>query len=321
MADHQFRSTGAGRFIAGLVAVILIIAAGYFGYVFVMQWHRQAVEEAVASKEADCEERSERLRRLVRRLEKQLTGAVRANRLPDVKPEDEPKDRLQEVFGESEKETLRGLATIDTPDCFRLEKQIASFFDYLDRQGFLNAASVEAGGAREVFEQMLSSAAANPPLVVGETQDIVSLMHNQAHFFRLFDENRIRLVKYILQADADVLEHAMDNFYAYYVEKGGCGAETAAELSLGTLYEYAAFFLNTFSGKSYLLRRGSNVRCLVRYYSVLLLDKANQATLNRYGIDIRPHIELALDDIRHQKSLLYQDAYAKRLASLREKYM
>jgi hypothetical protein len=156
---------------------------------------------------------------------------------------------------------------------------------------------------------------------VGETQDLVSLMHNQAHFFRLLEKERIELVKYILNMDADVLEHAMGNFYDYYVEHGGCGGKRGGAVSLETLYEYAAFFLNTFSGKSYLMRRGSSMRCLVRYYSVLVLDRANKATVNRHGIDIRPHIELALDDIRHQQSLLYQDVYIKRLSELQEKYM
>ena len=73
--------------------------------------------------------------------------------------------------------------------------------------------------------------------------------------------------------------------------------------SLETLYEYAGFFLNTLGGRNYLMRRNAQLRILTSYYCLLILDKANDETLNRYGIDIRPHIKLVLSEIKNAKSL------------------
>jgi hypothetical protein len=47
---------------------------------------------------------------------------------------------------------------------------------------------------------------------------------------------------------------------------------------------------------------------------------ANDAVLNRYGIDIRPHIDVSIDDISNQKNLIYPEAYVAKLYELQEKY-
>jgi len=318
MREHQFSGSGAAKLIAALVAVIICAGAAYFGYVWIMQWHDQAVSKTVAQKEAQLTAVIDQLENDTNRLQQQVAAEARARR----DSVDDPARRIRKVFGEpGVKDTADTTEAMQEPGCFRLEKQIATFFSYLDQQGYTEAASVEAGGTREVFEQMMADIAANPPLIVGETQDIVSLIHNQAHFFRTLDKNRIELIKYILNTEADILEHAMVNFYEYYVKNGGCGGKGEAGASLETFYEYASFFLNTLSGRSYLMRRGSSIRCLVRYYSVRVLDQANKAGLNRYGIDIRPHIKLARDDVSHQKTLLYQDAYLETLDALADKYI
>ena len=62
------------------------------------------------------------------------------------------------------------------------------------------------------------------------------------------------------------------------------------------------------------------VRSLTRYYSVLILDRAIEAGINRYGIDIRAQLELALNDIKTQNSLLFQESYISRLQGLKVKY-
>ncbi len=320
MREHQFSNSGSGKLIAVLVAVIVCAGAAYFGYVMVMQWHEKAVRRNVAQKEAQLAETVGQLENELSRLQQEREATPPAREAAT----DTPEERIRKVFGEAGEnigaDIMESRKAIEAPDCFRLEKQISSFFNYLDQQGYPDAASVEAEGTREVFEQMLADIAENPPLIVGETQDIVSLMHNQAHFFRTLDKKRIALAKYILNADAEILEHAMVNFYEYYVNQGGCGDSEEAAVSLETLYEYAGFFLNTLSGKSYLMRRNSPVRCLTRYYSVRLLDQANKAGLNRFGIDIRPHIRLARDDVSHQNTLLYQDAYIETLNELDAKY-
>jgi len=317
MPDHQFAPSNAGKYIAAVIALIIVPIIGYFGYIRVMEWHRTEVRTALSRQAeklaAETEAREETVEALKRKLEEETQSKQT--------PKQAAAERIEKVFGEPpEKPPVNTMAAMDTPSCYRLEKKIDAFFSYLDQQGFVEAAGIEAEGARQVFEDMVAALSENPPLIIGETQDIVSLMHNQAHFFRALDKKRIALVKHIMQTEADVLEHAMLNFYDYYVKLGGCGGQGEAIVSLETLYEYAGFFLKTLSGKSYLLRRDSTIRCLTRYYSVLVLDQANKATLNRHGIDIRPHIRLSLDDIRHQNALIYQDIYLEQLTALQEKY-
>ena len=68
------------------------------------------------------------------------------------------------------------------------------------------------------------------------------------------------------------------------------------------------------------MRRNAQLRILTSYYCLLILDKANDETLNRYGIDIRPHIKLVLSEIKNAKSLIYKKQYLKRLKTLEAKY-
>ncbi len=317
MQYNQFTASKSGSFIAGLIAFIILLAGGYFGYIKVMDWHQKQLENAVSEKTEKFEKKTAELEGTLNQLKQQLAEETKV----DKEAKEVSAERIEKVFGEpDEKLPVNTMEAMDEPGCYRLEKKINAFFSYLDQQGFADAASVEAGGTRQVFEEMVSELAEHPPMIIGETRDIVSLMHNQAHFFRILKKERIEMVRQILNTEPDVLEHAMGNFYDYYVKLGGCGGQGEAIVSLETLYEYASFFLNTLSGKSYLLRRGSTIRCLTRYYSVLVLHQANKATLNRYGIDIRPHIELALDDIRNQNSLIYQDQYIERLGKLKENY-
>jgi len=317
MPDHQFAKSNAGKYVAAVIVLAIAAVAGYFGYLKVMQWHQQEVQTAVSEQAQHLAAQARDFQETVEALEQKLEQADEQKQTPKKAAA----ERIEKVFGEPpEKPPINTMAVMETPGCYQLEQKINAFFNYLDQQGFVEAADIEAEGARRVFENMVAELAANPPLIIGETQDIVSLMHNQAHFFRALDKKRIALVKHIMQTEADVLEHALLNFYDYYVKLGGCGEQSETVVSLETLYEYAGFFLNTLAGKSYILRRDSTIRCLTRYYSVLVLDQANKATLNRYGIDIRPHIQLALDDIRHQNGLIYKDVYLEKLAALEKAY-
>lgn len=317
MPDHPFAKSNAVKYIAVFIVLAIAAVVGYFGYLKIMQWHRQEVQSAVS-------EQSQKLAAETSALQKTVEGLEQKIEKPDEQKQTASQasaERIEKVFGEPpQKPSINTMAVMDTPGCYQLEQKIDAFFSYLDQQRVVAAAGIEAEGARQVFEDMVAALSAKPPLIIGETQDIISLMHNQAHFFRTLDKKRLALIKQILETETDVLEHALLNFYDYYVKMGGCGDQSEAVVNLETLYEYASFFLNTLAGKSYLLRRDSTIRCLARYYSVRVLDQANQATLNSYGIDIRPHIKLALDDIRHQNGLIYQDVYLEKLTDLQKAY-
>ena len=100
----------------------------------------------------------------------------------------------------------------------------------------------------------------------------------------------------------------------------GADREKTGQPTLKTLYTYSGFFLNTLAGKSYLLRRNSKIRLLTTYYSVLILDRANDEQLNPVGIDIRPYIEFLLNDLQNQIGLIHQKQYLSELEKLADKY-
>ena len=95
---------------------------------------------------------------------------------------------------------------------------------------------------------------------------------------------------------------------------------TPISLPIKDLYEYAGFFLNTMGGQAYLFRRNSHIRLLVRYYCVLILDRANADIVNRHGIDILPHLESLINEMEIFETLEYRKHYLHTLRTLQEKY-
>ncbi|MEJ2729182.1 MAG: hypothetical protein P8185_11860 [Deltaproteobacteria bacterium] len=59
---------------------------------------------------------------------------------------------------------------------------------------------------------------------------------------------------------------------------------------------------------------------MTTYYSVLILDQANDQQLNPAGIDIRPHIERLRYDLQNQMGLINQKQYLAQLQQLADKY-
>jgi len=289
-----------------IISVIILVIGGFAGFHQIIKWHENKMQTTNQAHQQRMAEVTADYRSEIQRLEEKLAM---------LSPPAVAEDRIGEVFGTAPSEK----PAETEPSCNLLKQKIDSFFDYL-RQ-YADAAEGQPGKApRAVFDEMMLALAANPPLIVGETRDIISLKHNLAHFFRVLKKDRIEMVKNILKTEDDVLEHAMKDFYRYYVSDHCCDNSEAACLSLQTLYEYAGFFTATIAGKSYLFRRPSAIRSLMQYYAVLILDRAETEGINRYGIDIRPHIALATDTIRSQRNLIFQDRYLEKLAGLRKKY-
>jgi hypothetical protein len=112
----------------------------------------------------------------------------------------------------------------------------------------------------------------------------------------------------------------MKNFYLWYTHENGAEYPSPGRPPLTVLYDYAGYFLSTLGGRSYLLRRDSRIRLLSTYYCVRILDLANDKHMNSNGIDIRPHIKLAFNDITHQIGLIHQNEYLTELENLKRKY-
>ena len=58
---------------------------------------------------------------------------------------------------------------------------------------------------------------------------------------------------------------------------------------------------------------------LTQYYSILILDQANQRRLNKLGLDIRPPLEALIGDLKGPANLTRKEEYIETLKSIRAK--
>ncbi len=200
-----------------------------------------------------------------------------------------------------------------------IHQEVINFFHYLDQKDYIKAYSLKEGTYKH-FLKLIEKLSANPPTISGETRDIYILTHNIAHFYRVIGGKDISLIKDILSNEKEITEQTMALLYEWITKEIG-NEKKEIKTTTKDLYEYAAFFLNTMGGKAYLSRRDSRTRIFVTYYSVLILNKANEETLNRHGVDIRPHLNLLLEDIRYQKNLNRRTEYLKKLNTIKENLM
>ncbi len=293
------------RVIKAVIVVAIVAVGAYFGYILFSSWHKGSLETAKRDERVEWEKRTKELMEKVTGLEDELSS---------VKGESIPQQKLEEVFGSDSAATRE-----EEPLSFEeIEQQIKAFFSYLDEQDYVRAYELK-GGTYEQFKLMLKNMSTTPPLITDETASLYNLYRNMAHFFRVLGKKRVNLVKDILQNEGEILESAMQTFYLWATYEVGNGEKTG-QPTLKTLYTYSGFFLNTLAGRSYLMRRDSKVRILTTYYSVLILDKANDEQLNPGGLDIRPHIEFLLNDLQTQIGLIHQKQYLAEVKQLADKY-
>jgi uncharacterized protein YneF (UPF0154 family) len=196
-----------------------------------------------------------------------------------------------------------------------LEQELSLLCRDLDQKDYIAAYKID-GGTFAHFNAILKRLADRPPEVTGETRNMYTLLSNISHFYRQMGLKNITLTKDILAREGERIEPAMALLYAYLNQGIASGK---LNLKLINLYEYAGFFLNTLGGRAYLLRRDSRTRILTTYYSILILDRANQKGLNRHGLDILPPLELLMDDLRNYRELKGSDQYLAALSDIRDK--
>jgi hypothetical protein len=154
-----------------------------------------------------------------------------------------------------------------------------------------------------------------------EKESLFAILNNTAHFYRVLKGEDIFLVKEILDNEGDSLEENMALFYRWSELAADCpDAGILVHLPLPGLYEYAGFFLNTLGGQSYLFRRDSRTRMLIKFYSVKVMDRAEDASLNRYGLDFRPSIDSLLEELKSAQNLDRKEEYLAELILLQDKY-
>jgi hypothetical protein len=296
------------RSIKILVSILIIAIVGFLGYSQIKRWHQSAVQKAVDRERGSCEERLSDLRsellRVVDEL-KQLNDTDAA--VPD--------SRLSEIFGEDSSQLSFG----ENMSCEDLELQVNTFINYLSKQPYMNAYQGKEG-VRKLIAELNDNLSESPPMLTGEMEDLVSLIRNVTHLYRQLGRERIEVVKNILRNESDIIEAVIAIFFNYTMAADRCQKPIIHTPNLETLYQYAGYFLNTLSGRSCLLRRDMPIRVLANYYSVLIIDKANDDMLNKYGIDIRPYIDHSFYEVSSQRGLVYQRQYLTKLNQLKKKY-
>ena len=141
-----------------------------------------------------------------------------------------------------------------------------------------------------------------------------------AHFFRIIGKNNILVIKGILDRERKDIEDITKAFYLWSQNTPCPDSSINLEISIDKLYEYAGFFLNTIGGRAYLFRRDSRSRLLANYYSVLIIDTANEKQRNRYGISLVQVIPPLIGEIEGSTQLIYKERYLDNLYDLLEKY-
>ena len=292
-----------------IIGVVLVLGAGgYAVYDQVVKWHDRALNSALMQAREISRTEVEGLNRQINDLQEEL--ALRKEAVL-------PRERLEEVFGEKAGELGTGPAE---QSCKELDRQVMDFLTYLDGKDYLKTFGPEQG-SYPAFQQLVQRISENLPLIQEEMKDPNSLMGNVVHLYRTLGKKNIQLIQEVLKQENEIIEPVGALFFEWLLANDRCrGDGMQGRPSLEVQYEYAAFFLNTLAGRSYLLRRDSKLRLLTTYYCVLILDRANRQMLNRHGVDIRPHIDFSSYDVQTHRGLVSQKKYLDSLENLRRKY-
>ena len=295
------------------ITVVLIIALvasiGYISYSLYKTRYGKSMDVALEKEQELRQQRIEELEEQVYSLEEELE-----------KQEDKliPKEKLTEVFGE-EVPAISVAKEVEKPSSEDIKRNMNAFFDYLDKQAYFESCDITENSS-DFFKHILTQLLETTPRVTGEMVELPTLMSNMSFFYRTLGKKRIDCIREILNNESDITESVLTTFYQWATSCDDFAEMEGECPSLKTLYEYAGFFLNTLAGRNYLMRRNARLRLLTTYYSILILDKANDETLNRYGIDIRPKIDLLISEINNTRSLIYSKQYLEELNTLKIKY-
>jgi len=230
-----------------------------------------------------------------------------------------------EVPGIGPPEVEAPLLAPETPEekrareCGILAEQINGFFSHIDTEDYIVQFELE-GASQDYFIALADKLLKNPPVVSRESDDLYTILKNMAHFFRVIGKDNIILIKTILDRERDKIEDVAADLYQWTAWNSCQDERLRFSPTLAEMYEYAGFFLNTMGGRSYLFRRDSRSRLLVNYYSVLLIERANQEEINLHGIDISQIIPQLIQEIDASSQLIYKENYIDSLYDLLEKY-
>jgi hypothetical protein len=198
--------------------------------------------------------------------------------------------------------------------------RIDAFFSHLDAQPYLQSFHLEKP-SKIHFTELIENLLNHPPVISRETDDLFTVLKNTAHFYRVIGKDNIALIKTILDQEKPYVEDILAGAYALSQCPSCLQENFSLHFSTDSLYNYAAFFLNTMGGRLYLFRRDSVSRMTVSYYGILIIDKANLESNNRSGIQIKQAIDALIAEIENSgEQLRLKERYLDKLYELKEKY-
>jgi hypothetical protein len=197
---------------------------------------------------------------------------------------------------------------------------IENFYARLDGQEYIKSYKLPRS-SRDQINGIFQKLAATPPVVTRETDDLLTILKNTAHFFRVIGKDNITLAKNILEQENAYYEDILAALYRLSGQPDCLQDRLGLAIPDSAYYDYACFFLTTMGGRLYLFRRDSKSRMLVNYYSILMVDRANQHGTNSHGVDIRPAINALIEEMENSgDQLKLKEAYLDQLYALKEKY-
>jgi hypothetical protein len=278
---------------AWLWILLVVVLAGVIGYYIISKNSTGPEEPLITEKLASVETKvpSEEPKNTSVEVEREVTSTGLTEEAPA--PKSSPKEDL----------------------CTQVEKNITEFFRYLDQKEYVrDPGSIIDTYTR--FKKILNRLAARPPVPAGEGTDPAIIIKNVYHFYRVLDRKDLRLIRHIVTKEKETLEFNLEMFYRWVGLGNRCPDPEGMRPSMEMLYKYAGFFINTTGGRACLFRRSSDIRLLVSYYCLLIINEADKKGGNSYGIDILPYIEPIREEILLHPHFHFQSEYINKLDSL-----
>ncbi len=244
-------------------------------------------------------------------------------------PSEEPKHTSAEVERvEVEREVTSAGLSEEAPApksppkedfCAQAEKNITEFFRYLDQREYVRNPGSKIDTYTR-FKKILNRLAARPPVPAGEGTAPAIIIKNVYHFYRVLERKDLQLIRHIVTKEKETLEFNLEMFYRWVDLGNRCPDPEGVRPSKDMLYKYAGFFINTTGGRACLFRRSSDIRLLVSYYCLLIINEADKKGGNSSGIDILPYIEPIREEIILHTHFQFQSEYINKLDSLKRYY-
>jgi len=238
---------------------------------------------------------------------------------PSVKEEptaEAPQEGLNEVLGKKETEA-QPMTRED--ECQRINEDLKEFFAYLEKKDYVRELKL-GEDVFTCFSTLISSLSSHPPVPAGEGLNYDIMIQNIYHLYRVLGLQNLKLIKTIVEHEADAMEVNLALFYRWLMSGDTCGMREGLPPPLDITYRYAGYLINSIGGRACLFRRENRLRLLLTYYSILVIHEADKRKLNSFGIDITPYLEPLADEIENCRLFYFRKEYAGRLIDLKSYY-